>query len=241
MELMFTTSQPLDFTNVWYVFGINTSGPANGTNGEPYAVNGNQNQNWLNYSYEIIVYQLPGQSGPQAALIEFVTQSLGGALVKVPTSPLTFTPQQMQLIPNCDGTQTKFCVIVDRHIFSGITPTSNPSPTTSPSSSPSTSPSPSSSPSTSPSPSASPSPPAVSGVWYINWFTELPGANGQGAGVIDAPGALGPSDQTWQPPNISYDTSTSFDWKWTAVPPPGWPQVNPAAAQIAGGEVINVP
>lgn len=240
MQIKFNTYQPLDFANVWYVIALNTSGPAAGTNGEPYAVNGNQQMNWLNYSFEIIVYQLQGAAAPQAALIQFVTQqSAGGGTIKVPTQAFTLTPQQLQLNPNCNGAQTQFCLTIDRHVFSGLgQPSASPSPSSSPSSSPSASPS------ASPggSPSASPSPPAVSGVWYINWFTVTPsGGPSAGGSVIDAPGPLGPGDQTWLPPNTNYDTSTTFDQLWNAVPPPGWPQVTPKAAQIAGGEVLNSP
>jgi hypothetical protein len=83
----------------------------------------------------------------------------------------------------------------------------------------------------------------VGGNWNINWFTVTPTSAGPQAGgqVIDAPGPLGVNDQTWLPPNGTYDTTTAFDQLWTAVPPPGWPQVQNAAAQIAGGEVINTP
>jgi hypothetical protein len=83
----------------------------------------------------------------------------------------------------------------------------------------------------------------VGGIWNINWFTVTPTSAGPQAGgtVIDAPGPLGVNDQTWLPPNGTYDTTTKFDNPWTAVPPPGWPQVTPQQAQIAGGEVINIP
>lgn len=237
MQIKFNTYQQMDFTNVWYVIALNTSGPAPGTNGEPYAPNGNTAMNWLNYSFEILVYELPGQTSPSVALVQFVTQpGTGGGTIKVPTQPLTVNPQQLQLNPNCNGSGTQFCLTIDRHLFSGLTNT-NPSasPSASPSSSPSASPS--------ASPTASPTPGATSGVWFINWFTVQPTGTGpQGGGaVIDAPGTLGPNDQNWLPPSTSFDTATSFDLPWNGVPPPGWPQVTPAAAQISGGEVLNSP
>lgn len=236
MEVKFNTYQAMNFTSTWYVIALDTDGSGI----QPYPVNGNQQQNWRGYSFEIIVYQLQGQAGPQAALIQFVTQQNlgGGGTTKVPTQPLTYAPQQLQLIPNCNGAQTQFCVLIDRHLFSGLTQAS-------PSASPSATPSASPSASPSSSPSASPSPPAISGLWNVNWFTVNPTGGPQAGGqVIDAPGPLGVNDQTWTPPNTPngvYDTSTSFDSTWTAISPPGWPQVTPAEAQIAGGEVLNAP
>lgn len=242
MQIKFNTSSAMDFTNVWYVIALNTSGPAPGTNGEPYAFFGNNAQNWVNYSFEIIVYQLQGQTSPTASLVQFVTTTgPGGGTVKTPTQPLTVNPQQLQLFPNCNGAGTQFCLTIDRHIFSGIGATAAPSASPSPTPTGSASASPSASPSGSPSPT--PTPGAIAGVWYINWFTVQPtGAGPTGGGsVIDAPGPLGASDQTWLPPNTNYDTTTAFDLTWNAVPPPGWKQVTPAAAQIAGGEVLNAP
>jgi len=242
MQMKFSTYQPMDFTNVWYVVALNTAGPAPGTNGQPYAINGNQQQNWLNYSFEIIVYQLPGQTSPQPALIQFVSQqSVGGGTYKSPVR-LIYNPQQLVLTPNCNGLGTQFCLLVDRHLFSGINGSPSPSPTGSASPTPTPTSSPTSSPSVSP--SASPSPSAFAGTWNINWFTVTPAIGGAGTGgaVIDAPGPQGVNDQTWLPsPNLTYDTTTAFDWTWNAVQPPGWPQVNPPAAQIAGGEVLNSP
>ncbi|HKU66817.1 MAG TPA: hypothetical protein VJP85_03480 [Candidatus Baltobacteraceae bacterium] len=226
MQIKFNTYQQMDFTNVWYVLALNTSGVvAPGTTGEPYAFNGNQQQNWINYSFEIIVSQLQGQSGPTASLYQFVSQSNpgGGPPIKVPTQ-LTVSDAQMHLNANCNGSGTQFCVTIDRHVFSGVGPTATPSPTASPSSSPSSSPA-----------------PAIGGVWYINWFTVTPGSPPSGGQVIDAPGTQGPSDQRWLPPNTNYDTTTAFDLLWNGVPPPGWPQVANPAAQISGGEVLNNP
>jgi hypothetical protein len=234
MEVKFNTYQPLDFVNVWYVIALNTDG----TGQQPYPINGNQQRNWLGYSFELIVYQLPGQTGPQASLWEFTQQNVSGVTVKVPAPIIAYAPQQIQLTPNCDNSQTAFCVIIDRHLFSGL---SGATPTPSPTSSASSSPTPSPTPSTSP--TATPAPPAVAGIWNVNWFTVTPTSAGPQAGgaVIDAPGPLGVNDQTWLPPSGTYDTTTQLDEIWTGVPPPGWPQVTPPAAQIAGGEVINVP
>lgn len=212
MQIKFNTYQPMDFTNVWYVIALNTSG----TGGEPYAINGNAAQNWFNYSFEIIVYQLAGQSAPQAAIIQFLSEpGIGGGTVKQPSQPLTVAQQQLQLIPNCNGSQTQLCLTIDRAIFNGIVP------------------------------SGTSSPPPLGTSFYINWFTVNPTSGGGVPGqVIDAPGQSGPTDASWLPPNPPshvYDTTIAFDYPWTAVQPPGWPQVNPAPAQIAGGEVLNNP
>lgn len=241
MEIKFTTAAAMDFTNVWYVIALNTDG----TGRQPYPINGNQQQNWLGYSFEIIVSQLPTQTGPQASLIQFLTQpAAGGGTVKVPSQPFVLTPQQLQLQTSCNGNPNQLCVIIQRSVFTGLVPPSSspsPSPSASASPSPSPSPSPSGSPSASASPSASPSPPVVGGIWNINWFTVAANASGLGANgqVIDAPGTLGVNDTTWLPPNGTYDTTTSFDYLWNASP--AWPQVANADAQIAGGEVLNTP
>jgi hypothetical protein len=235
MEIKFNTypGAPMDFANVWYVIALNTSGPAPGTPGMPYAVNGNQVQNWLNYSFEFIIYELQGQTSPSVAFIQFVTQpGTGGGTIKVPTQPLTVSSQQVQLYANCNGSQTQFCLIIDRHIFSGLgvgTPTPSPTASGTPSPAPSAT------------PTASPTPGAIAGSWFINWFTVSPSGGPTAAGsVIDAPGLGGASNANWLPPNGAYDTTTDFDLTWNAIPPPGWPQVTPSAAQIAGGEVLNV-
>ena len=239
IQIKFSTVQPLDFVNTWYVIALNTAGPAPGTNGMPYPLNGNQSQNWLNYSFEIIVAQQQGQSGPQASIIQFVTQPNpgGGPPLKYPTQPFTLTPQQLLLTPNCNGQGTQFCLLIDRNVFAGLissspTPSPSPTPTASPTATPSGS----------PSPSPSTSPPTVTGTWFINWFTVNPGGATSGAGaVIDAPGPQGVNDQTWTPAGSPYNTATQFDVPWQAVPPPGWPQASSGSAQIAGGEVLNTP
>lgn len=227
MQIKFNTAGPMNFSNVWYVIAFNTSG----TGTEPYAINGNQNREWLDFSFEIIVSQAPGQLSPQATLIQFITQpGVGGGTVKVPSQPLGVTPQQLQLNPNCNGQQTQLCVTVDRALFAGLAQTA-------PTAAPSVSPSPSAS------PSASPTAQPFANVWFINWFTVNPSSSPTNPGqVIDAPGLGGPNDTSFLPPNPpshNYDTTASFDYPWNAVP--GWPQVQNSSAQIAGGEVLNAP
>lgn len=247
MQIKFNTYQTMDFTNVWYVIALNTSGAAaSGTNGMPYAFYGNPQQNWLNYSFEIIVAQLQGQSTPTASLWQFVGEPnpAGGQPIKSAVPINGLSSALLNLNSNCNGAGTQICVTINRNLFSGIaSPSPNPSSSASASPSPSPSPSPSGSPSASPSasPTASPSsPPAISGVWYINWFTVTPGNPPQGGQVINAPGIGGASNTQWLPPNGTYDTGTTFDFPWNADP--GWTQAQtPAGAAIAGGEVLNSP
>lgn len=226
MEVKFSTVGQLNFTQVWYVIALNTSG----TGTVPYAINGNSQQNWLNYSSEIIIYQLPSQSAPQARVIQFIPQ-VGNGGIKVPTPPLSVTPQQLILIPNCNGSGTQFCVQIQRNVLAGLLPTPTPSASATPTGSPS------------PTPTGSATPLPFSGTWFINWFTVNPsGAEGIPGAVIDAPGLQGALDQSWtpsNPPSGNYDTATQFDFPWQSVT--GWPQVSNPSAQIFGGEVLNTP
>lgn len=253
LTVKFTTAGQMNFTNYWYVIAVNTEGPAPGTTtGEPYPFYGNQGQNWLNYSFEFIVFAAQGQP-PQVAFYQFKNFVVPGQPpFKSPVQP-GYTAGDIVLNPNCNGLNTQFCLQINRRVFAGIGLTSpSPSPSTSPSTSPSPTPtaSPSSLPSGSPSPSPSSSPPSETPTIYVNWFTVTSAGNNlqnpqvNTGTVVDAPGpALNPiSDTTWLPPNAPYDTATSFDVTWQAVlSPGGWTQTSDAAAQIAGGEVLNTP
>ncbi|HZZ65986.1 MAG TPA: hypothetical protein VFE17_10835 [Candidatus Baltobacteraceae bacterium] len=222
MQVKFLTQAPPDFVNNWYVLAFNTSG--NGV--EPYAINGNQLNNWLNFSFEIVVFQPNANSAIQAVLIQFVsTQGPNGPL-KTPVQVCCPPPQDLIVIPNC-GTQNQFCVTLSRNIF--ITQYCSPSP----SSSPSSSPAPSATPSATPSPSSS----CVANTWNVNWFVASPNGNPTGQ-VISAAGSYGVTDTTFQK---TYNVTTTFDQTWTQPLPPAVPQAPSQAAQIAGGEVANEP
>jgi len=83
----------------------------------------------------------------------------------------------------------------------------------------------------------SPSPGSNPNIWYANWFT----TNTSGV-PIDAPGINGPQNTSFTFPisgTPGFDVTTAFDSQWTFQI--GWPQVSPASAQIAGGEIINSP
>lgn len=212
MQVKFLTQSQPDFVNNWYLLAFNTSG--NGT--EPYAINGNQLQNWLNFSFEIVVFQPNANSALQAAVWQFVsTQGPNGPL-KTPVQIIGINPQDLIVTPNC-GTQNQFCVTFNRRIF--ITPycTGSPGP--------------------SPSPSPSPSSNCVATTWNINWFVASPGGNPAGQ-VISAAGPFGVTDTTFLK---RYTVTDRFDQTWTQPAPPGVPQAPSQAAQIMGGEVVNEP
>lgn len=218
MQVKFLTQSAPDFVNNWYVLAFNTSG----NNVEPYAINGNQLNNWLNFTFEIVVYQPNASSAIQAALIQFVSTRGPNGPLKTPVHVCCPAPQDLIVTPNC-GTQNQFCVTLTRNIF--ITQYCTPSPSSSPSSSPSPS----------PAPSAASS--CVSNPWNINWFVASPGGNPTGQ-VISAAGSFGVTDTTFQK---TYDVTTTFDQTWTQPLPPAVPLAPSQAAQIVGGEVANEP
>ncbi len=212
MQIKFSTQGPADFVNNYYVLAFNTSGA--GT--EPYAINGNQTQNWLNFSYELVIYQANTSSAVQASLWQFVsTQSTNGGTIKTPVRVNVINPQDLFVIPNC-GSANQFCVTLNRTIF--VTAFTSPTP--------------------SPSPSASPGPPnGIANTWFINWFIASPAGSPSGQ-VISAAGTFGITDTTF---NKLYDITTSFDQTWSQPLPPAVPAAPSQASQITGGEVLNVP
>ncbi len=228
MQIKFSTQGPLDFVNNYYVLAFNTSG----TGSEPYAQFGNQQQNWLDWSFEIVVGQPNAGSQVQVSLWQFVsTQSINGGTIKQPYR-LQYNPQDIVLNPNCNNTQTQFCVTINRQVFNGITATAAPS--SSPSASPSSSPSPT--PSGSPAPTSTPLNGPAS-TWFINWFVASPTGNPTGQ-VISAAGSFGITDTTFIQ---QYDMTTQFDSPWTQPLPPAVPAAPNPSSQIVGGEVVNSP
>jgi hypothetical protein len=221
MQIKFDTQGQLDFTNNWYVLAFNTSG----TGGEPYAIFGNQAQNWKDWWDEIIVFQ-PPNGQVQAAAYQFITQQGTGSLKSPYNVTGRITPQQLQVNPNCNGSGTEFCVTFDRHIFIPVTVT--PSPGASPSATPSGSPSPTPTPAT-----------GTAAVWYVNWFVASPSAssNAPFGSVVSAPGVLGPQDASFQ---YTVNTTTAVDttpWRFQA----GWATASSPSATLAGGEILNNP
>ncbi len=226
MQIKFSTQGTLDFVNNWYVLAFNTSG----TGTEPYALYGSQQQNWLDYSFEIVVFQANAGSPVQAALYQFITSQAGNGVLKQPVRKL-FNPQDIVVTANCNGTQTQFCVTINRNpVFTGI----NASPT--PTASATISPSPSPTSSATSSPTASPSN-APASIWFVNWFVASPTGSPAGQ-VIDAPGLTGPNDTTFKQ---QYDVTTSFDVPWTQPLPPAVFAAPGPSSQIVGGEVLNAP
>jgi len=209
MQIKFTTQGTLDFVNNWYVLAFNTSG----TGTEPYAKFGSQTQNWLDFSFEIVVFQPNANSQVQAALWQFgsTTGPNGPQKQAVQIGPIP--SQDLFVTPNCNGSSTQFCVTLNRRIF--ITQFNFASP--------------------SPSPSSTPMPGGVQNTWFINWFVASPGGNPPGQ-VISAAGPFGVTDNTFVQ---QYDVSTTFDTPWNQALPPAVPQAPSPASQIIGGEVLN--
>jgi hypothetical protein len=211
MQIKFSTQGTLDFVNNWYVLAFNTSG----TGTEPYAKFGNQAQNWLDFSFEIIVYQPNASSAVQAQLFQFGSTSGPNGPQKQPVRINVVNPQDLIVTPNCNGNQTQFCITLNRRIFITTFPFSSPSP----------------------GPSGTPMPGGVADSWFINWFVAQPGGNPSGQ-VVSAAGPFGVTDNTFVQ---QYDVTATFDTPWTQAQPPAVPQAPSAASQIVGGEVLNSP
>lgn len=264
IQIKFNTVGSLDFTNFWYVLAINT-GQNPSQVGEPYALFANQQQNWRNLDWQIII---SGQSGvPAATIIPFVNQIGGnGQPIKVPLLPIIYSPQSVVVNPNCNGTGTQFCVTLDRSVLApppgsgspSPSPTASsplpctsgspsPAPTGTATASPSPSPSPTGSPTAAPSGSPSPSGGCL---WYVNWWVSQAGTLNSPVStstMYDVPGLQNVQDQTF---SFTIDTTTTDGCTasvgangclWTALPPGTWPAVANSAGQIAGGQVINSP
>jgi hypothetical protein len=221
MQIKFTVQGQLDFSNNWYVLAFNTSG----TGGEPYAVYGNQSQNWKDWWAEIIVFQPPGGQ-VEAFMYQFITQQGTGSLKSPYNITSRINPQQLQVNPNCNGLGTQFCVTVDRHIFIPVTAT--PAPGASPTATPTGAPSPTPTPAT-----------GTAATWFVNWFVASPSAgnNAPFGSVLSAPGVLGPQDTSFQ---YKVDTTTAVDTTpWLAQA--GWATGPTPSGTVGGGEILNNP
>ena len=118
----YDTANPMDFTNVRYLIAFNTSG--NG--GVPYT--NAYNTGYVNYSFIITVAGTNGFVAPQVCQI--IRQQGGG----VTCQPEQFSPSQVILTLNTNGSNTEFTLMFDRRLFFGIPPASPtpPPPTTQP-------------------------------------------------------------------------------------------------------------
>lgn len=237
MQIRFTTAGPPDFTNNLYILAFNITG-----GGMPYAPNGNQLMNWVNFDFEVVVQNINGVPTPQ--MFQFVSHNgVGGGTIKQPFGPLQATPQQLFVTvgASCNGDPNSFCLNISRELFVGSSP-GTATPSTSPSASPSPSPTASASPSPGPSVTGLPS-----GVWFVNWFVASTSSqNGPPGQVVDAPGIGGVTDKTF---TFTVDTTSALSCTgtnttsactWNA-PGAGWPSAPSAASQIVGGAVFNSP
>lgn len=215
MQIKVTAQSNLDFVNNWYVLPFDLT-CANGTPCTPYAVNGTQTNNWQNWDFEMVIGQPNGSSSVQAILYQFL--NLTNSTTKYATQVQNFTPNiDLVVNPNCNGSNTQFCVTFFRRIFNGI----NPGPT--------------------------PPPGGPGGTWYLNFLVASPqagfNANNPVGQPIFAPGTGGLTDQTFQfPANpAGLDVSTNFDQTLNAQPSPPWMQASSGAAQLTFFEVRNNP
>ncbi len=228
LQIKFRTAAPLDFTNVAYVITFNTTG----SGGTPYARNGNVANNYLDYSYQIIVGGNGALAGP--VLYQYVTPITGTGQTgpKQAQQVNGYFPSQLQFNANSNGLNTEFTITIDRSLFNGnYTPAPTATPTVSPSPTPTPvgatpSPTPSASPTTAPTP-----PPTFSNIWAWNFFTVA------GGGTVDAFSVTGngPIDTNFSRP---FDITQTFDLPYNAT---SLPAITPASAQISGAEFVNAP
>ena len=202
MIVKFDVAGTFNFANYQYWTVFNTTG-----NGITPLTNPQQT-NWKAYSTALLA---AGQGGATSAtLIQFLKNSN-------PAIPPTFfpirglTPQQLQYIPNNNGTNTEFQLTFLRSVFAPIN-----------------------SPSPGPSPSTSPAP--FSNIWLFNAFVTQATVQNQLV-FLDSMGSGGPTDTTFVSPALNINTC--FDqvfYKQQDINPPSDP-----AAQIVSVEIANNP
>lgn len=228
IQIKFRTLAPLDYTNVTYVIAFNTTADA----GTPYARNGNTANNYLHYSYWIVVNSNSVATG-LPTIQQFVTPISGTGQTgpKYAATLPGILGTQLMFNPNSNGQGTEFTITMSRALFNGLItpspgPTGTPSPTPTPTPAGST---PTPTPSGSPTPAVTPTP-LYSNVWSWNFFTQSAG------GTVDAfsTSAAGAGDTSYSYP---FDVSTAFDIVQNA----NTTGITPASAQIIGAEFINAP
>jgi hypothetical protein len=185
MQIKFTTQGQADFVNNIYVLAFNTSG----TGTEPYAINANQTNNWLNLSFEILIFQPNASSPVQAQVWQFVSSQGPNGPLKTPRILTGILPQDLIITPNCNM-QTTFCVTINRRIFTNAF-----------------------CPQTSPPAGGSA---CVANTWFINWFVASPGGTPPGQ-LISSAGDFGVTDTTFVK-QYDITTNFDFPWT-QALPP----------------------
>lgn len=213
MQIKVTAQGPIDFVNNWYVLPFDLT-CAGGGNCMPYAVNGTQANNWLNWDFELVVGQPNGSSSVQAQLIQFLNQT--NNTTKVPVFVTNFTPNLDLTVTNC-GTQNQFCVTFFRRIFNGQQPGPTPPP-------------------------GGPGGTWYINFLVASPQAGFNQTNPVGQPIF-APGSGGLIDQTFtfpaNPPGLN--VANHFDIVMNAQPAPPWMQAQDAAAQLTQFEVINNP
>lgn len=234
MSVKFKVMGPLDFTNHSYVVVFNTTG-----NGITPLPNG-FNTNFAGYAFALIVYGAGGQAAVQAVqYARPLNSSQAPVLYSLPT-----TPQQLQLVPNDNGSGTEFTVTFQRQIFAGINVGASTSPSASASASASPTASPSPSPTASgatPSPSTSPTAtPPFATMWNFNYFVTTPYSP---TGISlptaqDSLGTNGANDTSYVSPSL--DTTQIFDITFNVILGTH-PTDDNGSDDIVSGEISNNP
>lgn len=164
--------------------------------------------NFAAYSFALEVGGSGG--GTFANAYEYLRSSNCGQGCVPAFLPLLTTPTQFQYTPNSNGTGTEFTIIFQPLIFNGVA---------------------------TPSPGASATPPPVKPIWTFNAFTTQPNTNAV-LTFVDSLGTFGPTDTTFQSPNLNIDHPCGFDQVVYALD--GDTQIDPAA-QIVSVEIANNP
>jgi len=195
MSVKFDVNSQFDFSNFEYWIVFNTTG-----NGSTPLTNPQQN-NWQAYSDAIEVGGTGG--GTYARAIQFLKNS--NPVIPPAFLTLITTPQQLQYIPNSNGSGTEFQVTFQRSIFTPIS---------------------------TPSPGVSPSP--LAHTWLFNAFVTQSSANNQLI-FVDSMGQGGATDTTFtdQPPLSVCQSFDTVYTKVQDISPPTDPSSQIVSVEIA--------
>lgn len=213
MQIKVTTKGPVDFVDTWYVFPVDLTCSA-GAPCMPYAINGTQNNDWLNWDFALVVGQPSGASSVQTELVQFITEP--NTTIKVPAIVQNYAPGLELTVANC-GSRNQFCVTFLRRIFNGIEPGPTPSPS---------------------------GPAGNWYINFLAVAPQASFNQNNPVGqVIFAPGFGGLNDQTFTFPvnTPGLDVATQFDQTLYAPPSPPWMTAPNASAQLTQFEVSNYP
>lgn len=212
MSVKFDVTAPFDFNTYRYIIAFNTTGNGTTPLTNPFQTN------WKGYSYAIEVGGNGTSAGAQA--YEYLQPNCTCTPAFL---PLLTTPQQLQFVPNSNGTGTEFTVIFQRAIFNGYAAAqaraaADAAPRR-----------------TVAAATPTPTPPPVTNRWLFNAFTAQPNSSAV-LTYVDSMGSGGPTDTTFVSPVLQ--TNSSFDNTYYALS--SGLQIDPPA-QITSVEIANNP